>query len=119
MTIGDTVKATRGYLFTGDEPIPVYNVAVDEHNSYVVNSEGVCTPTFVGGVKTGTTGVIDGHPVKAMRAMLKGYEKVTGFGSTDTVMLFPVRWEAYQQVAWVSADHFLIQSGITQSTPQE
>lgn len=108
MTIGDKIKATHGYLFEGETPLPVYDVAVNDRNEYIIDDYGCCNPVFIGGVKPGTIGTVDGNPIKAQKVSLKGYEKTPTVGGIDTVMLYPVMFEFYQKVAWISVDHFLV-----------
>jgi predicted nucleic acid-binding Zn finger protein len=105
---GDVVKASTGFFGDQTTPIPIYFVAVhSENNQYVVNADGCVDPKFIGGVKPGSVGKIGGHPCKAVRSCLKGYEKGHNIGN-DYVMLFPVYWEHYKKVAWISQDHFAV-----------
>lgn len=110
MSQGDRVIAQFGQLFKGETPIPIYDVMVLPNNTYQLDMEGCCSPRFIGGVKPGSHGRIDGHPVKCPKTRLKGYEKVAGAGA-DTILLYPVYWDYYKQVAWVSCDHFQIIEG--------
>lgn len=105
MAQGDRVRAQLGRLFHGESPIPIYNIAVDSQNRYVVDNSGCVNPQFCGGVKPGSCGIIDGHPCKAPKSSLKRYEKTHAMGA-DYVNLYPVYWENYKQIAWISSDHF-------------
>jgi hypothetical protein len=104
---GDRVRVGFGHLFQGNQNIPIYKVEVNEDNCYVVDEAGLCSPKVCGGVRPGSTGHIDGHPVKAVKTKLYGYDKVPALGQ-DIVLLYPIFFDDYRQTAWVSADHFSI-----------
>ena len=110
MSQGDRIRAQLGHLFQGEQAIAIYDIEVDHSGHYVVDPEGCVAPRFVGGVKPGSYGRIDGHPAKAPKSRLRGYEKVAAMGA-DLVLLYPVFWEHYKQVAWIPVDHFQIVSG--------
>lgn len=111
MAIGDKVRVSGTYMYSGNENIPIYTVEVGPDNKYVVDLEGCGMGLkVIGGVKPNSTGTIDGHPVKAYRKQLIGYEKVTSLG-VDTVMLFPVLFDHYQRVGWVPSDYLHMTDG--------
>jgi hypothetical protein len=107
MAVGDKVKIGNGHLFEGTTNIPIYHVDVDSTNKYVVDSDGCSIPKFIGGVKPGSIGFIDGNPTRAVKSKLAGYDKVPALGQ-DYVNLYPIRFEYYKQVAWVPCDFFQI-----------
>lgn len=113
MSVGDRIKVMTSHLFQAEGNVAIYHVSVDSNNKYVVDSEGVCSPSVVGGVKLGSTGTIDGHAVRARRTSLKGFEKVTTMGGNDTILLYPIWFDHYKQVGWLPIDHFQIVSGQT------
>ena len=111
MPQGDRVRVGHGFLYNGTENIAIYHVDVDSAGCYVVDDEKIANPKAIGGVKPGSVGTIDGHPVKAHKRKLFGYDKVPGFGGQDTVLLYPVFFDIYQKTAWVPQDYFKVIDG--------
>lgn len=107
MAIGDKVKAALHYSFVGDSPLAIYDVAKDDAGIPVLDSDGTCTPKRIGGVKPGSLGVVVGTGIKAIKSKLWGFDKVPSLMAEYT-LLFPVRWEYYQQVAWIPVDHMQV-----------
>lgn len=111
MAQGDRVKVGAGFLHAGTDNIAIYHVDVDSKGIYIVNDDGVAIPKPIGGVTPGSTGTVDGHPVKVEKRRLFGYEKVPSLGGVDTVLLFPVHFDKYKQTAWVPQDFFKVIDG--------
>lgn len=111
MAVGDTVRVGYGTIDTADVNVPVYNVSTDQAGNIIFDSLGGATPRVVGGVKGGSTGTIVGNPVKVSKAQLKGYSEGAAAMGMELVLLYPVEFTFYKQVAWVSQDHMHIVTG--------
>lgn len=101
MAIGDKIKAALHLSHAGDSPLAIYDVTnIDE--------EGIGIATRIGGVKPGSTGVVVGGPVKVLKHKLYGYTKVPSLGGPEYTLVFPIKWDYYQQVAWLPNDHMQV-----------
>lgn len=78
---------------------------------YLEAGDGSVMVESLGGVVAGTTGTIDGQPIKVHRTQLKTGDAVAGLGGADFVMVFPVSLDVYQKVGWFSSDDVKIMSG--------
>jgi hypothetical protein len=99
--IGDKVKVQMSFNYVGEKNIPIYKTES-------IDIEGNATISVIGGVKPGSIGSITDYPVKVLKSKLIGYEKPHALGSNDTVLLFPIFFEHYQQIGWLPNDYFQI-----------
>lgn len=112
---GDRVRigATGVYKEAEGSVIAVYMPKVDsERPGYYVHDQH--KNVFVdmhGGVKAGSTGTVDGEPVKVLRSQLHGSEMPLGVSGEDSTLLYPVALDAYQRVGWFPAENIKIVSG--------
>ncbi len=100
MAIGDRVRAQVHLSYLGEDPIAIYQVPLTGER-VLVDEDGIAHPTRFGGVKPGSLGTITGTPVKVVKEKLHGFEKVPSLGGPDTILLFPVLWDYYKQIAWI------------------
>jgi hypothetical protein len=113
---GDRVQITSAMLHTqADEVLPVYGPAKLQNGQLKESYDGSYEFQRLGGVKAGTTGTIQGPPLKIHRTQLMHLQQVAGTaalgGSNDYVNMFPVMLDYYQQVGWFPVDHIRIVSG--------
>lgn len=111
--IGDRVRigATGTFKEADDTMVFVYRPKVDAAGNFIEAGDGTYMFESVGGVKAGTSGAIQGQPVKVHRTQLKTYSGMAGLGSTDNVLMFPVFLDHYQQVGWFQNDDVKIMAG--------
>lgn len=107
MPKGDKVRVGLGHLFEGTDNIPIYHVDTTADDRYIHDSDGCSIPKFIGGVKPGSTGIMEGNPTKVVKSRLLGYDKVPALGQ-DYVLLYPIKFDYYKQVAWVPMDFFQV-----------
>ncbi len=113
---GDRVQITSAMLHTqADEVLPVYGPAKLQNGQLKESYDGSYEFQRLGGVKAGTTGVIQGPPLKIHRTQLAHLQQVQSTvalgGTNDYVNMFPVMLDYYQQVGWFPVDHIKIVSG--------
>ena len=102
-----TFREERGAL------VYVYEPQKDPNKPgyYLQAGDGSVIVESMGGVVAGTTGVIDGQPVKVHRSQLKSYQGVPGLGTNDFVLVYPINLDLYQRVGWFPVDDIKIMSG--------
>lgn len=93
--------------------IAVYSPKLDPHKPgyYLSDGHDGVMVEMLGGVKAGTTGVIEGDPVKVQRSLLKGAEQAMGPLGTDLVTLYPVTLDVYQKTGWFPAENIRVLAG--------
>ena len=107
--IGDLIKVSRSHSTdVTDVPARVYTVP-NNNGHYVFDDRGYVTPSFIGGVKQGSLGKIDGRPAKTRRSLLKEHKEQGTYGDED-VLLYPVFFESYKQVAWIAGHDIVIEA---------
>jgi hypothetical protein len=107
--IGDLVKVSRSHSTdVTDIPASVYTVP-NINGQYVFDDRGYVNPKFVGGVKQGSLGKIDGRPAKTKRSNLKEHKEQNTYGDED-VLLYPVFFEHYKQIAWIAGHDIVIEA---------
>jgi pyruvate carboxylase len=107
--IGDLIKVTRSHSTdVTDIPASVYTVP-NQNDQYIQDDKGYVTPRFVGGVKQGSLGKIQGRPAKTKKSLLKGHKESGTYGDED-VLLYPVFFEAYKQLAWIAGHDIVIEA---------
>ena len=113
---GDRVQITSGMLHTqADEVLPVYGPTKLGNGQLKESYDGSFEFQRLGGVKAGTTGVIQGPPLKIHRTQLLHLQNTPATaalgGTNDFVNMFPVFLEHYQQVGWFPSDHIRVVAG--------
>lgn len=110
MAVSDKIIVTRSALHMSpdEKPVPVYKAPTTPEDIYIEDRKGYVLPTFVGGVKVGTEGIIIGQPCKARKSDLKEYEGGIAPSGDDFVLLYPVQFIQYKQQAWIPADFIQI-----------
>jgi hypothetical protein len=78
---------------------------------YLTDAKNNVLVRAIGGVKPGSFGKIDGDGVKVAVASV-GVRSAIGLGD-DSTMLYPVLFEEYQKVGWITSDSFRIIEGGT------
>lgn len=113
---GDRVQITSGMLhIQSDEVLPVYGPTKLGNGQLKESYDGSYEFQRLGGVKAGTTGVIQGAPLKIHRSQLLHLQNAAALaslgGTNDFVNMFPIFLDYYQQVGWFPSDHIKIVSG--------
>jgi len=113
---GDRVQIKSGLMInTADEVLPVYSPSKLGNGQLKESYDGSYEFQRLGGVKSGTTGTIQGPPLKIHRSQLLHLQNVPATaalgGTNDFVNMFPVFLDYYQQVGWFPSEHIKIVSG--------
>lgn len=113
---GDRVQITSAVIhLQADEILPVYGPTKLQNGQLKESYDGSYEFQRLGGVKTGTTGVIQGPPLKIHRTQLLHLQNTPSTaalgGTNDFVNMFPVFLDYYQQVGWFPSDHIKIVAG--------
>jgi hypothetical protein len=114
MATGDKVKIYMGTTLTSDQTVPVYDFIKNPDGTFSLDRNGAARPLCSGGVLAGSTGVVTGPPVQVNKLELRNAEKVVSYGD-DYTPLVPVRFDYYQKIAYVQAEHVHIQGSIYDS----
>ena len=83
----------------------------DRPGHYLQAGDGTVIIESQGGVKAGESGTIDGQPIKVSRSQLKDYNGLAGLGSDDSVLVYPIFLDHYQQLGWFPVDNVKIMAG--------
>lgn len=111
---GDRVQIISSLMFdTKDEVLPVYRPVLNESGVPRRFHDDTVEISSVGGVKSGSTGTVQGDPMKVHRSQLLHLaEQKTSLGGTnDFFYVVPVYLDAYQQIGWFPTDHVRVVSG--------
>lgn len=113
---GDRVTISSAVLHTqADEVLPVYSPAKLGNGQLKESYDGSYEFAKMGGVKAGTTGTIQGPPLKIHRTQLMHLQNTPATaalgGTNDFVSMFPIFLDYYQQIGWFPSDHIRIVSG--------
>lgn len=114
MAIGDTVRIGHGSAIHGvsSDNVPVFDLEKNEHGQVRLDINGCAYPRAIGGVKGGSTAKIVGDPIRVQRSYIERMAgAVKSVGGADYVMLFPVKFDYYQQTAFVHQDHMHLSHG--------
>lgn len=112
MAIGDRVRVGAPGIIEGTDNVVVYGLASDQEGNALYDSHGYSIVKSLGGVKPGTTGTIQGHPIRVHKSGLIDKNRAAGFvGSVDVVDLYPVFLDHYQQLGFFPSDVMRIFSG--------
>jgi len=112
---GDRIVVASSLMFEQtDEVLPVYKPMTDASGNFKTSFDGSVLLEQVGGVKTGTTGIVKGDPIRVHRTQLlhlRSSSAASLGGTNDLITVFPVFLEQYQQDAWLPGDHIRVASG--------
>lgn len=110
---GDRVQILSSLMFeTKDEILHVYSLVNNPDGSPQMTFEGYNVVKSAGGVKSGTTGVVTGEPIKVNRLQLHHAQNQSAtIGGNDYAFMVPVFLDAYQQTGWFPTDHVRIVGG--------
>lgn len=105
MAIGDRVRIGAPGIIEGTDNVVVYGLTKDQDGNVLFDSYGYALVQNLGGVKPGTTGTIQGPPVRVHKSGLIDKNRGAGFvGSVDIVDLYPVFLDYYQQLGFFPSD---------------
>lgn len=97
---------------TKDEVLHVYAPVTNPDGSPQLTFEGYAVVKSVGGVKSGTTGVVTGDPIKVSRLQLHHMQNQSAtVGGNDYAFMVPVFLDTYQQPGWFPTDHVRVMGG--------
>lgn len=108
MAIGDKVRVGIGTMIHGVDSstnVPVYEFERNSSGMVIFDMAGCAMPKPLGGVKGGSIGKVVGDPTKVHRSSIQVKSGVDSSAGNDTILLYPVEFEYYKQVAFVSQDH--------------
>jgi hypothetical protein len=108
MAVGDSVRIGHGSAIHGvsTDNVPVFDLERDERDNIRWDINGCAYPRAIGGVKGGSIAKIAGDPIKVQRSYIERMSgAVKSVGGLDYIMIFPVRFDYYQQTAFVHQDH--------------
>ncbi len=113
---GDRVVIQSALMLnTADEVLPVYGPAKLPTGQLKESYDGSYEFQRLGGVKSGSTGTIQGNPLKIHRTQLMHLQNAPATaalgGTNDYVNMFPVFLDHYQQMGWFPVDHIRVVSG--------
>lgn len=114
---GDRVVVGTGYVWTefnqkGErEHVMVYSPNLDRNGAMLVTPDGGVIVSRQGGVLAGSTGVIDGEPIKVHRSYLHNFQDYPTSITGDFINMVPVFFDKYQQKAWLPVENIRIFSG--------
>jgi hypothetical protein len=108
MAKGDVIKV---HQFDEGKNVAVFEPILDPTRPgyYITDAKNNVLVRPVGGVKPGSLGKIDGDGIKVPAGAI-GIKNQLGLGN-DSIMIYPVFFDEYQKVAWLSADSFRIVEG--------
>ena len=115
--IGDRIQIVSAQIHTTvGEILPVYAPAAGPNNVLKENFDGTFDFVRKGGVKAGSTGSIQGAPMKIHRSQLLHLQNIQETasalgGTNDYVNMFPVFLDFYQQIGWFPVEHIKIVAG--------
>lgn len=86
--------------------IIIYKPKLDHQQNYVYDNHGAVIVERIGGVKSGSTGVITGPSLRAHRSIFIEYNQQAGLPAQalDLVHIYPVQFDQYAGIGWVLAD---------------
>ncbi len=111
MAIGDRVRIGDGQTWDDSVTVMVYDAPADQNGYYMKESNGGVRLNRLGGVRGGTLGTIAGQPIQASRLQLVGEERTPTMGGSDLVYLIPVKFDYYNQVAFIPTKNVRVIGG--------
>jgi hypothetical protein len=110
MAIGDRIIIGDGYSFKENgNSVMVYQPKLDQNGQMIITPDNAVLVTPAGGVKIGSTGVINGPIINVHRTHVhNAMEHGANYGGKDFVQLIPVFFERYQNTAYVLTDNIRI-----------
>ena len=112
---GDRVKIVSSAMFdsTG-EVLHVYAPVTNQDGTPQVTFDGMVVVKSVGGVKSGSTGIIQGDPIRVNRLQMHHLQgNGAALSGNEYINLLPVFLDTYQQIGWFPVDHIKVISGGT------
>jgi hypothetical protein len=113
MAIGDRIRIGNGSIWDDSVTVPVYSPRWEANGTLNIDHFGACATIRLGGVKGGTTGTINGPPIRVHRTQLLEDKTTAPIGGVDLIDLFPIQLDHYMQVGWIPVHHLRIISGGT------
>lgn len=112
---GDRVKIVSNAMFEpSGEVLHVYSPIMNTDGTPQVTFDGMVVVKSVGGVKAGSTGIIQGEAIKVNRLQMHHLQgQGSALSGNESVSLLPIFLDAYQQVGWFPTDHVKVISGGT------
>jgi hypothetical protein len=114
---GDRIVVGTGYVWTefnqkGErEHVMVYAPTPDQRGAMQVTPDGGVVVSRQGAVVAGSTGTIDGEPIKVHRSYLHNYHDYPVSGGNDFINMVPVFFDRYQLRGWLPVENIRIFSG--------
>lgn len=112
---GDRIIAQSSLMLnTQDEVLPVYKPKLNPDGSFVTAFDGSVVLERAGGVKSGSTGTVQGDPIRVHRTQLYHLQlnSATALGGNNDFMpVYPIFLDIYQQIGWLPVDHIRVVSG--------
>lgn len=110
---GDRVQIVSSMMHINEgEVLHVYSPVTNSDGTLHTTFDGFNVVKSIGGVKAGSTGVIQGGGIKVHRLqMMHLQNQPTAMSGNETVTVFPVFLDTYQQVGWFPSDHLKIVGG--------
>ena len=111
---GDRITAVSSIMFnTEGEVLPVYDLQRNPDGSIVTAFDGSVVLRRIGGVKSGSTGVVVDEPIKVHKSQLLHLQgQTTSLGGTnDFLPVYPIFFDTYQLLGWLPADHMRVTGG--------
>jgi len=110
---GDRIRVTNGTIYEDREGalVFVYEVTLDKEGRPILAHDGTVSISSQGGVKNGSTGVINGYPEKVHRTQLMDAEQSIGLGGNDFIQMVPVFLDTYQKLGWFPTENIRVVSG--------
>jgi len=111
---GDRITVVSSLMFeTKEEVLPVYAPVLNPDGSFKTTYDGGVELARLGGVKSGSSGTIQGPSIKVHKSQLLHLQEQTSAlgGTNDFQSVVPVFLDAYQQVGWFPTDHVRVVGG--------
>ena len=110
--LGDRVRigAVGTFKEEAGSVICVYRPVTNGQGDFIQAGGNTVLVEMVGGVTAGSSGTINGAAIRVHKTQLKTHEGVPGLGN-DTILMFPVFLDTYQQVGWFPNDDMKIMAG--------
>lgn len=87
-----------------EDMVLVYRPTLDQGGNMIIDSSGGAVVERVGGVKSGSTGVISGPSIRVPKKALIEYANETAGLGTDLINLYPVQFDHYSGIGFVPGD---------------
>ncbi len=111
MAKNDRIRVGLNFIFDESVTVPVYGLQLDNENKIVFNKDGTAVIKMLGGVKGGSTGIIQGDPLHVHTSDLAGPNQTAAMMGVSMTPMFPVYLDYYQKVGWFPSDCIRIYLG--------